>query len=268
MSKTHISHPGFDVESQIVKAGNRPSPVDLSVWQKRIDQIAGKTVEGRSRLRIVWGQDFRTTAMTVMGRPRLKYPFWRYEEGGEIHDIGTPRFYVEELHDITELKKDDGWEKARYQWEGLERLDVLGPMPEEGFYTSVFLIGHHDEMCCNGEGQVKGNLCLGAYRPPSDSDLTRIRRMKQRRDAAENWENAPTPELIAKWTVDAAAKRDAEFSRKLREGINDWVKTHGHRIADSMNPKIVKSGGRHFMPETQFKETTNDSSSSSSAASA
>lgn len=252
MSKIHISHPGFDIESEIVKAGNVPAPVELKTWQARIDNIAGKTVEGRSRLRIVWGQSKEAT-IWCLGRRRHKYPFYRYEADGEIHDIGTPRFYVEELHDIAELKHNDGWEAARYQWEGLERLDVLGPMPEEGFYTSVFLIAHHDEACCNGLGHVRNELCLGAYRPPTDADLTRIRRMKQRRDAASNTENRPSEELILKWNKEAGERRDNQFREKLHERVKDWIAVHGHRITDSMNPKIVKHGKHHFLGNTRME---------------
>lgn len=250
--RIHQSNPAFDIESEIIKAGNQPSPADLSIWQRRIDDIVGKTVEGRPRLRIVWGQSFDATTW-IMGRRRMKYPFWRYEEDGEIRDIGTPRFYVEELHDIAELKKNDGWESSRYQWNELERIDVLGPMPEEGFYTSVFLIAHHDEFCCNGTGVHNKDLCLGAYRPPSDADLTRIRRMKHRRDHAANFENKPTEAQIQKWTAETAQKRDEDFSTRLRESIDNWIAVHGHRIMDSMNPKIVKHGKFKFMPKKNFE---------------
>lgn len=264
----HQSHPGFDIESEIIKAKNRPPPVDLSIWQKRIDSITGKTPENRSRLRIVWGQSFDAT-MFCMGRRRMRYPFWRYEEDGEIRDIGTPRFYVEELHDIAELKTNDGWERSRYQWEGLEKIDVLGPMPEEGFYTSVFLIGHHDSLCCDGAGHVKGDLCIGAYRPPTDSDLARIRRMKQRRDSAANFENAPTEELVRKWKVEAAQKRDEAFSAKLKDSIDNWIAVHGHRITDSMNHKQIARGKFKFMPTENFvgsnKEKPNDRTGNDSA---
>lgn len=271
MSQFHQSNPGFDIEANIIKAGNVPSPVDLSIWQARIDKIAGKTVENRSRLRVVWGQSPQAQ-MWCVGRMRAKYPFYRIEgEGGEIHDIGTPRFYVEELHDNAELRRNDGWESARYQWNDLEKIDVLGPIPEEGFYTSVFMIAHHDELCCSGEGQVRGNLCLGSYRPPSDADLTRIRRMKQRRDNAPNFQNRPSEEQVRKWSREAAEKRDERFSQRCREAVNDWIAAHGHRITDSMNPKIVKHGKFKSMPTKTFegtpiKENTNDSNSSSAAA--
>lgn len=262
--KIHVSHPGFDIEEEIIKAGNVPSPIELAPWQKRIDQIAGKTLEGRSRLRIVWGQ---SRTMFVLGRQRMAYPFWRTEENGEIYDIGTPRFYVEELHDMAELRKNDNWERARYQWDGLESMDVLGPIPEDGFYTSVFLIAHHDEFCCGGRGEVRGNLCLGAYRPPTDADLTRIRRMKQRRDDASNAESAPSLEQIQQASRDISEKRDERFRERIRTAMTDWIAAHGHRITDSTNPKIVAHGKYKFMPTTKFagsKEKAHDSSDSSS----
>jgi hypothetical protein len=268
----HHSHAAFDVEAAIIKNGNVPSPVDLKAWQDRIDKIAGKTVEGRSRLRVVWGQSFDATSF-ILGRRRMRYAFWRYEgTHGEIEDIGTPRFYVEELHDMEELRKDNAWEKARYQWNELEKLDVLGPIPEEGFYTSVFLIAHHDELCCGGKGYVgKGDICLGAYRPPTDTDLTRIRRMKQRRDAAVNSENKPSGALIAKQALELREKRDEAFRKDIRERMDDWMRTHGHRLTDSMNPKIVKHGKYKPMPSTEFdgialKESNASSSNSDRAA--
>lgn len=267
MSRIHQSHPGFDIEAEIIKAGNVPSPVDLRPWQDRIDKIVGKTVEGRSMLRVVWGQSFDAT-MWCLSRRRHKYPFWRYEEDGEIRDIGTPRFYVEELHGLAELKANDGWERSRYQWEEGVRYDVLGPIPEEGFYSSVFLIAHHDEWCCRGNGYMKGEICIGAYRPPTDADLTRIRRMKQRRDSASNTENAPTPDLVTKWAYEARQKRDEKFRNDIHERMMDWFAAHGHRITDSTNPKIVKHGKYgHFIADNPLaKDTTNADSNSASAA--
>lgn len=262
--RIHQSHPTFDVEAEIVRAGNRPSPVDLKVWQRRIDDIVGKTVEGRSRLRIVWGQDVQ---MFCLGRMCHKYPFWRYEEDGEIRDIGTPRFYVEELHDMDELKGEEGWNAARYQWDGLEKLDVLGPLPQDGVYTSVFLIAHHDDLCCGGSGVVKGELCLGAYRPPSDADLTRIRRMLYNRNHASKQDLHLDEGRVRKLTAEMLEKRDAKWNENTRAVIDDWMKTHGHRITDSMNHKQLAHGKYKFMPTERLSEdTANDSSSSSSAA--
>ena len=239
------SHPVFDIEAEIVKARNQVSPVDLRIWQDRLDKIAGKTVEGKSKLRIVWGQDYNLASMISCGQRRLKYPFWRYEEGGEIHDIGTPRFYIEELHLNAELKRNGGWDKARYYWDEGVMIDVLGPIPDEGFYTCLFMIASHDELCCNGKGVVKHEPCLGAYRPPVDSDLQRIRRMKQRRDAASNDDNAPSESLLRKRAADMTEKRDEIWRKNTREAIDDYFKTRAHSWF-TLDPAPYSWGKYHF----------------------
>jgi len=241
------SHPVFDIESEIVKSRNQPCPIDLKPWQDRIDKIAGKTNDGKSRLRIVWGQDYGSASMFSCGKTRLKYPFWRYEEGGEIRDIGVPRFYVEELHGNVELQGADRWEKSRYYWdEGTkEMIDVLGPIPLEGFYTSLFLCAHHDHLCCNGKEVKNHDPCLGAYRPPCDSDLQRIRRMKQRRDQASNDDNAPSESLLEKRADSMSEKRDEMWRKNIREAVEDYTKTRSHSWT-TLDPAPYSWGKYHF----------------------
>lgn len=243
----HNSHPIFDVEAEIVKARNVPSPVDLKPWQERINKIAGISLDGKPRLRIEWGQDMDNAGMWSCGARRAKYPFWRYEEAGQICDIGTPRFYVAELHSNAELKRGNGWERARYYRDEVsgEMIDVLGPIPEEGFYNSVFLIAHHDALCCNGTGIVKHEPCLGAYRPPADSDLQRIRRMKYRRDNASNDENKPSEALLEKRADDMTEKRDERWRLNIREKIDDYVKTRSHSWT-TLDPTPLQWGKYHF----------------------
>jgi len=241
------SHPVFDVESQIVKAGNQACPVDLKPWQDRLDKITGKTVDSKHRLRIVWGQSYETASMFSCGQTRLKYPFWRYEEAGEIRDIGIPRFFVEELHLTAELQQNNGWDRARYYWdEGKgEMIDVLGPIPEDGFYTCLFQIAHHDSLCCDGRGVVKHEPCLGSYRPPADSDLQRIRRMKERRDRASNDDNAPSESLLRKRAADMTESRDELWRRNIRERIDDYVKTRSHAWT-TLDPAVFSHGKFHW----------------------
>ena len=242
------SHPVFDVESQIVNARNQPSPVDLKPWQDRLDKIAGKTTDGKSRLRIVWGQDYGLASMISCGKRRLKYPFWRYEDGGEIHDIGIPRFFVEELHLRAELERGDGWERSRWYWDDAtgEMIDVLGPLPEEGFYTALFQIASHGHLCCDGRGIVKHEPCLGAYRPPTDTDLQRVRRAKQRRDQASNDDNAPSESLLRKRAASMTAERDEKWRQNIRGEIDDYFKTRSHSWF-TLDPAPYSWGKYHFM---------------------
>jgi hypothetical protein len=244
MQTKHNSHPLFDIESAIIANRNQPSPVDLSLWQKRIDMIAGKTPTGQSRLRIIWGQ---SADMISCGRRALKYVFYRYQEGGQIHDIGIPRFYIEELHSNTELHHGDAWERARYYWDVStgERIDVLGPVPEEGFYSAVFCVAHHDNLCCNGSGVLNNEPCLGAYRPPTDADLQRIQRMKWRRDHASNDDNAPSESLLRKRAEYATEKRDEKWSGSIREAIEDYTRTRKHSWF-TLDPSVLSHGKYHW----------------------
>lgn len=241
----HPSHPVFDIESEIVKARNQPSPVELKPWQDRIDKIAGISITGKPRLRIVWGQ---AADMFSCGRIAKKYPFWRVQEGPNIVDIGIPRFYVEELHSNAELKHNDGWERARYyrDEETGEVIDALGPIPEEGFYTTVFLIAHHDSLCCDGKEVVKHEPCLGAYRPPADSDLQRIRRAKHRRDTASNDERSPSESLLAQKAQSATEKRDERWRSNIRAVIDDYIETRSHSWT-TLDPTPFQWGKYHFM---------------------
>jgi len=248
--KLHVSHPVFDIEDAIIRTGNSPSPVDLKPWQDRIDQITGKTVTGLSRLRVEWGQDVQGAGgQWICGARRAKYPFYRYEEAGEIRDIGTPRFYVAELHSNAELRKDNNWEKNRYYTDPqLGVLDVLGPLPEDGFYSCVFTIALHDEICCNGSGVRNNDICLGAYRPPSDVDLDRIRRMKWRRDHASNQDNHPSESRLEELTDDLEQKRDERIDKEGRDRIDAFFKTHGWKITTD-DPSRLNWGKFMFVRE-------------------
>jgi hypothetical protein len=231
LRQPHTSHPTFDIAETIINAGNCPPPVDLKPWQDRIDLITGKNSVGHSKVRLVWGQDLDKAGAWICGKRRAKYPFYRYEEAGEIRDIGTPRFYVEELHNNAELRKDNNWEKNRYYFDPqLGLLDVLGPIPDDGFYTSVFIIALHDEICCNGSGVVNNDICLGAFRPPCDADLQRIRRMKWNRDHASNEDLRPSQSLIEKRTEERSQKFDELIDRESSTYMGDFFKTHGWKL--------------------------------------
>lgn len=242
------SHPVFDNESEIVRTGNSTCPVDLTYWQKRIDQVAGKTATGQSRMRIVWGQDWQKATMIVCGRRRLRYPFWRYEDAGEIQDIGIPRFYVEELVPRASLMADDRWANARFSTdpETGELLDVLGPCPEEGFYASAFCIAHHDEWCCDGAEIKNSEPCLGAYREPTERDIQRIQRALWNRDHASNEEVAPDESALKRQKAHIVEARDERRSRELRERLEDWTKTHAHTWT-TLDPSVIKHGKYHWL---------------------
>lgn len=261
------SHPVFDNEAEIVKTGNTPCPIDLKPWQDRLDKVVGKTATGRSRMRIVWGQDAAKARMIVCGRWRLTYPFWRFEENGEMQDIGIPRFYFEELASRDELMAGDRWEQARWVWEDGERVDVLGPCPEDGFYSPAFCVAYHDEACCGGSGVKNSEPCLGAYREPNEVDLERVRRALWRRDHASNTEAAPDEAALAKQKADLIEARDERRRRELRERLEDWAKTHAHTWT-THDPSVIKHGKYHWLSGHSKSGTPSQPQGETSAVSA
>lgn len=252
--KVHVSHPVFDIESEIIKTGNAPCPVDLKSFQERIDRALGKMPDGKPKVRVVWGQ---AATQFVMGRQRMKYPFYRYMEGGEIQDIGTPRFYFEELHTNAELQTQGRWEQARWAWIDGEKVDLLGPIPEDGFYSPLFAIAHHDDYCCGGREFIRGEPCLGAYRPPTDSDITRLQRMHKRKEQASRHELDPTPEQVTKAAAEMAEKRDEQFRSNIREVIEDYIKTRSHSW-DTLDPAVLQHGKYHWLRSSRKSGLTDE----------
>lgn len=243
-----LLHPVYDQESAIIHTGNTPCPVDLKPWQARIDRMAGKTPFGLSNLRLVWGQDFESTKMITCGTWRMRYPFYRFEEAGEIHDIGIPRFYLEELVPRETLMAGGRWDSARYYAnpENGEIIDVLGPCPETGFYETVFQIAHHDENCCGGLEVKNHEPCLGAYREPRESDLDRIGRILQRRDRATMADLDPSSTAAAKSRNDILVAREQRRRQDFEERLNDFAKVHGHTWT-TFDPTVITHGKYHWL---------------------
>lgn len=263
---TFQSHAVYDNEAEIIRAGNTPCPadVDLKYWQRRIDQVAGKSATGQSHLRIIWGQDTEVARMIVCGDWKLKYPFWRVQDGSHLREIGIPRFIIEEHIPASELMVNGRWDNARYSWdaESGALIDVLGPLLDGGFYSKAFVVAHHDEMCCNGEEIVKGEPCLGAYRLPAETDIARIQRALQRREAASNSEVAPSPEYLEKQRLDMLEKQDERRKTNLRERLDDWTKTHAHTWTTD-DPSVITHGKYHWMSGHSKSGTPKESNADS-----
>lgn len=249
----------FDVEAEIIKR-NYPSPVDIAPFQKRLDEIAGVDVSGRSNIKISWGQDM-AEQMIICGVWHMKFCFYRFIDRKErlnpanglieisetMQEIGTPRFFISELHSNSELHANDRWENARYVWVSeTERMDVLGPVPDTGFYTPLFTVAYHDELCCDGDEFIKGNACLGAYREPNETDLERVRRMKWRRDHASPDELMADANLTQKRAMDWQEKRNEKWQKGVREALDDAFRTHAVGWT-TLDPTVKKWGKYAFL---------------------
>lgn len=252
-----MAHPIFDNETRW--DANFPCPIDLTAFQKRLDEITGKTWDGRSRLRVVWGQA-PDDLMFFRGEKIRRHPHWREkkqiewqdEETGlwtireQLFEIGIPRFYVQELHERDELLRNDAWEQSRYSYDGLTKIDDMGPVPEEGFYQDLFLVAHHDSFCCNGAGHVRGVVCLGGYRPPSQEDIDRVGRMIRRWHQATPEELEPSLELKNKRIREHIQKQEREQREALRETVKNGLAPHQHTFTTD-DPSIAQWGKYHWV---------------------
>jgi len=253
------SHPVFDIEARW--GARMPCPVDLAPFQRRMDAVTGKTPDGRPRVRVVWGAD-PAQRQFICGQWVLRYWHFRnevrrerfnpatglWEAWTEIEEIPTPRFYVQELHENRELHARDAWERARWSWIDGQRVDVLGPVPEEGFYTDLFMIAHHDRLCCRGSEVVRGLPCLGAYREPGEADLDRLRRIVRAKERAAADEVAPSAETVERRRLNAAREQEERFRGELGERMDDFLRTHVHRLLTD-DPSIENWGKYHFVGE-------------------
>jgi hypothetical protein len=264
---------------------NIPAPSRNKYIQDRINKVAGKTSDGRPVLRIEWGQE---EMEFTCGEDRAKYLYasalvpdkFNYTdlESGEFksipwdkapeeitpaknpsmfsyfrYDVGVPRFFVAEHQPRATYVPD--WEANRYHTEETgELIDVLGPCPEN-FYIPLFCVAEHDT-CCNGRGvkyTPSPEACFGKFRFPNDSDVQRIQRMLQLREAAHQHRRPEETRIsqaeageIAKYAYDKKEHSFEAMKARMQERNDAWFKLHGWRLGE-FDPTVQHWGSKHFM---------------------
>lgn len=243
-------HPVFDR----VPEENYPNPWSREreyAFQRELDRIAGKALNGRSNLRLLWPADAdESLSMEVIGgekkaRYRLYTASFRcttMSEGGleVIQDIDVDicmqRYVIEEYHPPSE--EAFGNFKA--------------PTKGNGYYSHLFTVAHHDETCCSGTEGIKGELCLGLYREPGDADLNNARRMIKEREeythghrpgeAASEAEVQAEARLYRRMEEQAIQKRKSDYAEAAMSGFMP----HMHRMFTD-DPTVLNHGRFHFM---------------------
>lgn len=232
----------------------------IAAFQKKIDKIAGLASNGKSNVRLIWpaSSDESISMHIVNGEKRARYRLYTqvYQCEGETPagvkfvqdidvDITLPRFVLEEFHEPSEEEFNPS------------TVDTRG----QGFYTHLNTVGHHPE-CCNGTGATKdGELCLGLYREPNESDLEDLKRMLRERDALSQahrpGERYSEAEAITSAREYRQNMEEMERQRRLTYygALMDSFKTHGHRMFTD-DPSVLKHGKYHFMPAAKETSTT------------
>lgn len=186
-----------DIEA-VISQLNPPMPYVPEWFTKELTKLGGYADNGKDpQLRLVWGG---SATQFFEGRMRIKYPKYSKKmqigveyplPNGQVEflpmsslkdpnekrvgrivedwvDVGMPFFFVEEW--LAPEIACEGWDHARYKWEGLKCIDKLGPPPTEGFYRELFRLRTDD----------------GQYMPPNEETLVYIKKLLwvQRQDPA------------------------------------------------------------------------------------
>lgn len=229
--------------------GNNSQPFVPKEIQAQLTLIGGTVLDGRPRLRLVWGQS-KEASIFWKGRQRLRYLYeWRRELVGykaidplgreptrffepsvelppfrkgilleplyEDVDIGIPRFYIEQLMPAELLCQD--WDKLRYDVDGETGKieDSLGPPPVHGEYQEGFYMIADHSQCCPDNMFRPG--CYGSFRAPQQYDVEYVRwlwHQLEQEPYRYSWEEVPPPQVIVQALLDRKTARLNALAKK------------------------------------------------------
>ncbi len=205
---------------------NFPPPMKPTWFQKGLDKIGGKEVNGKPRFRIVWGQDPENLEWDPYNQEwRGKYIYSSttqpvsYSETDtglvgikmEKFDVCWPRWWVEYF--IPPEVACRGHSVRGKDEDGAEYYD---PLPTEGLYFPQLEICEHTEDCC-AQAKSQSLDCHGFYRDPAQADLDLLSSLVQARDRErENRSGEKTQSDYERIT-----KQTEEKKEKWREGLSE-----------------------------------------------
>lgn len=270
--------------SMLLSNVNNPAPAIDPSLQQQLDEIGGVMVDGRPKLRLIWGQDPQATVFW-QGRQRFRYLAgverefvgWKaYELAGvkiypptvqppktdalvveriwDEKDIGIPRWFIEQIMPAAIVC--DGWDDVKMDvGEDGTIIDSLGPKPSDGFYEEGFYMVADHSNCCLNNSFTPG--CKGEYRPPQQYDIEYVRWLvKQLNDEAfkYHWEDVPTPQTVVQSLLDRKTNIIHQKIRRVEEvdyGIRNSLlslkgKTFGVRPVTVPDVSAIFNRARKF----------------------
>lgn len=230
---------------------NYSAPQIDPALQDQLTELGGMMVDGRPKLRLVWGQSPDATIFWE-GRRRMRYLYmttrkfvgWKaYEIAGvtiypptseppksdalivekmwEEEDIGIPRWFVEQAMPQDLIGLD--WEDLRYDLdhETNELKDSLGPLPQDYYEEAFYMIADHSQCCPDNAYKPH---CKGAYRNPEQYDVEYIKWLMAQLNNEPNrydWQSVPPPQVVVQSLLD---RKTAELHASLKKrGETDYA---------------------------------------------
>jgi hypothetical protein len=242
MSETHLSketsHP-LDV-SVNWRRGLEPPSFDLRMYQRRVDEIVGRACGGLYPIiRVVWAP---TAERMIFGRSLPTYVA-ETRDGGEL--VPPARWIFEERFEPEQYAA--AWEASRFvQDPDTGRTLDRGAAPRDGWYGYLRLAASHDANCCQKRWETDRLRCWGYYREPNDDDLARLAYAKRMVDVDKLVKPLEvfTERDLAQIQLEANAEAAHVLAQIEAMGdakLDDFLKTHQHRVAD-FSPKRLKHG--------------------------
>lgn len=224
---------------------NVPAPVGVDWFQKELNLIGGKTLQGTPHYRIVWGMDVEASVIRDRYRDRF-IPRYLYKiltsiellppvDGGVLHRpvkketfIGTPRYYVEAFIP-PEIACASGTAEGR----DADGDKFSAWMPSDGDWFPMIEICTHDEfgICCQNAFNEDRN-CHGEFRVPNQRDIDTIRHlyqqmMKTRRHRPDEKVPVEVANDAFRYAVERERKRREAIEAELAYNGANFMKAHG-----------------------------------------
>lgn len=117
-------------EQEIVSRGYVPAPEQPSWFRARVDALLGRTLDGRPKLRVVWGCDAKGFPNADPEEPKYVNP--------EDPEAGWDCWILEQFVGPEFFGDPDAWEKGRWTTtpEG-QRVALMAPYPSRGEYVFI-----------------------------------------------------------------------------------------------------------------------------------
>lgn len=239
----------------------------LQAFQARINRIAGLAFNGKPNVRIIWPGHPVSPIVTIdkepdaiLGPEEEKTMHWvktrdgKYSKRGRYHlftqeyelkgfnretgvpfvqymdiDIAVRRFIIEQYH----LPSEQGF-------------NYKPGTKGQGFYSHLWSVAKHFDDCCGGAEAIKGHLCLGLYREPSDCDLDELQARIKARDA-EMAGHMPGDRVSddeylkeARESRDAAEAANQQRLTLYRATLKDSLIVHGWKMFTEDPAKLAE----------------------------
>lgn len=215
----------------------RPVP-NLPAIKKAIAEI--KLHFGRPVLKLGWLPDVMVTRRGERVHANIAYtfqvPFSEYysdhrrlwiKHFKEV-DVLIPRWGIYQL--IPDDVGKPAWEEERWRWEGVNRVDMIGPYPTTGYYRELGefgVIAHHEPNfeCCRRKLASGDDIqCYGRYRKPDWALVDELRRrwnlFMQTRQLRMPTES-PAPLEIYEGSKKIAAEQGAARERNRQQTMEE-----------------------------------------------